>query len=111
MPHLLVLVPFGRAGGSYLLPSFVLVPVRVGGLFLALGLLSRQGECAFSLFLSTARYAFPGSACFLLTLSTAFLVSRPVAAAASVLARSERDISGAVPVPFGRDLRRLRSAE
>lgn len=41
MPHLLVLVPFGRAGGSYLLPSFVLVPVRVGGLFLALGLLSR----------------------------------------------------------------------
>ena len=59
MPHLLVLVPFGRAGGSYFLPSFVLVPVRVGGLFLALGLLSRQGECAFA-----ARYAFPRSACF-----------------------------------------------
>ncbi|KAL5798308.1 hypothetical protein ACOSQ2_003128 [Xanthoceras sorbifolium] len=66
MPHLLVLIPFGRAGGSYLLPSFVLVPVRVGGLFLALGLLSR-----------------------------------PVAAAASVKARSERNICGAVPVPFG----------
>lgn len=54
MPHLLVLFPFGRAGGSYLLPSFVLVPVRVGGLFLALGLLSRQGECAFTLFLRPA---------------------------------------------------------
>ncbi|KAL5855717.1 hypothetical protein ACOSQ4_005519 [Xanthoceras sorbifolium] len=66
MPHLLVLIPFGRAGGSYLLPSFVLVPVRVGGLFLALGLLSR-----------------------------------PVAAAASVKARFERNICGAVPVPFG----------
>ena len=25
MPHLLVLVPFGRAGGSYFLPSFVLI--------------------------------------------------------------------------------------
>lgn len=34
-----------------------------------------------------------------LTLSTAFLVSRLVAAA-SVKARSERDICGAVPVPF-----------
>lgn len=33
MPHLLVLVPFGRAGRSYLLPSFVQVPIRVGGLF------------------------------------------------------------------------------
>ena len=38
MPHLLVLVPFGRVGGSYLLPSFVLVPVRVGGLFFAISL-------------------------------------------------------------------------
>lgn len=39
MLHLLVLLPFGRAGGSYLLPSFVLVPVREGGLFLASNLL------------------------------------------------------------------------
>lgn len=45
-------------------------------------------------------------ACFNLTLSTAFLVSRPVAAAASVKARSERDICRAVPVPFLR-LRRV----
>lgn len=110
MPHLLVLVPFGRAGGSYLLPFFVLVPVRVGGLFLALGLLSRQeGECAFALFLRPVML-FPARHA-LFTLSTAFFVSRPVAATASVKARSERDICGAVPVPFGRDLRRLRSAE
>ncbi|CAB4272144.1 unnamed protein product [Prunus armeniaca] len=108
MPHLLVLVPFGRAGGSYFLPSFVLVPVRVGGLFLALGLLSRQGECAFALFLRPVML-FPAR--HALTLSTAFLVSRPVAAAASVKARSERDICGAVPVPLWRDLRQLRSAE
>lgn len=60
--------------------------------------------------------SFYGPLCFsrlgmlALTLSTAFWVSRPVAAA-SVKARSERDICGAVPVPFGRDLRRLRSAE
>ena len=61
--------------------------------------------------------SFYGSLCFsrlgmlALTLSTAFLVSRPVVAAASVKARSKRDICGAVPVLFGRDLRRLRSAE
>jgi hypothetical protein len=48
--------------------------------------------------LSTARYVFPGPAC---TLSTAFLVSRPVAAAASVKARSEREICGAVPEVHG----------
>lgn len=49
--------------------------------------------------------SFYGPLCFsrlgmlALTLSTAFLVSRPVAATASVKARSERDICGAVPVP------------
>lgn len=64
MPHLLVLIPFGRAGGSYLLPSFVLVPVRVGGLFLALGLLSRQGECAFALFLRPIMLFPARHACF-----------------------------------------------
>jgi len=64
MPHLLVLVPFGRAGGSYFLPSFVLVPVRVGGLFLALGLLSRQGECAFALFLRPVMLFPARHACF-----------------------------------------------
>ncbi|KAH0969378.1 hypothetical protein GBA52_028748 [Prunus armeniaca] len=67
-----------------------------------------QGVCFCAL--STARYAFPPSR-HALTLSTAFLVSRPVAAAASVKARSERDICGAVPVPLWRDLRQLRSAE
>ncbi|KAH0988126.1 hypothetical protein GBA52_015303 [Prunus armeniaca] len=73
-----------------------------------LGLLSRQGECAFALFLRPVML-FPAR--HALTLSTAFLVSRPVAAAASVKARSERDICGAVPVPLWRDLRQLRSAE
>ena len=67
MPHILVLVPFGRAGGSYLLPSFVLVPVRVGGLFFFLfsvGFVIKARRVCFWA-LSTARYAFPGSACLL----------------------------------------------
>lgn len=88
-----------------LFPSFVLVP---GGYFFSVGLLSRQRECAFALFLRPVML-FPAR--HALTLSTAFLVSRPVAAAASVKARSERDICGAVPVPLWRDLRQLRSAE
>ncbi|KAL5798404.1 hypothetical protein ACOSQ2_003224 [Xanthoceras sorbifolium] len=72
MPHLLVLIPFGRAGkGSVLLPSFY------GPLcFSRLGMLA-------------------------LTFHSIDMVSRPVAAAASVKARSERNICGAVPVPFG----------
>lgn len=63
MPHLLVLVSFGRAGGSYFLPSFVPVPVCVGGLFFSVGfVIKARGVCFCAL--STARYAFPGSACF-----------------------------------------------
>ena len=47
MPHLLVLFPFGRAGGCYLLPSFVLVPGRS---FFSVGfVIKARGVCFYAL--------------------------------------------------------------
>jgi hypothetical protein len=62
MPHLLVLVPFGRAGG----PSFFCSGSRAcRRSFFSVGFVIKalaRGVCFCAL--STARYAFPGSACF-----------------------------------------------
>lgn len=76
-------------------------------------IINQTCKCPWSLIYKVRKLlrSFYGPLCFsrpgmlALTLSTAFLVSRPVAAAASVKSRSERDICGAVPV--GRDLRLL----